>query len=235
MALYDAHEMRIASAAVPHVASRYRAPRARWASFAVIAGLHVAAVATLDLVGVLPVRRLPSELKVIALSAEAMPPPPVVEPKPKDPPPAEVKLSTTPVPVAPTVQASTPPVAVAVAAANPIVAAPAPVIAPPPPAAASPQGPVQVSDLDARAITIVPPKYPLESRRRREQGTVLLNVTLDAAGAVASVALARSSGFERLDKAALEAVRRWRWSPTVRGGEPVAVRGIVEIPFELTG
>jgi periplasmic protein TonB len=233
MALYDAHEMRIASAAVSHVASRYQAPRARWASFAVIAGLHVAAVATLDMVGVLPVRRLPSELKVIALSAEAMPPPPVVEPKPKDPPPAEVKLSTTPVPVAPTVQASTPPVAVA--AANPLVAAPAPVVAPPPPPAAAPQGPMQVSDLDARAITIVPPKYPLESRRRREQGTVLLNVTLDAEGAIASVALARSSGFERLDKAALEAVRRWRWSPTVRGGEAVAVRGVVEIPFELTG
>lgn len=231
MALYDAHEMRIASAAVPHVTSRYRAPRARWASLAVIAGLHVVAIATLDLVGVLPVRRLSSELKVIELSAEAMPPPPVVQPKEK--PPVELpKLATEPAPASAVVQAS-PPVAVA-PPANAIVAAPTAVPTAPLPAPA-PQAPAHVSDLDARAVTIIPPKYPLESRRRREQGTVVIAITLDPEGKVATVSLTRSSGFERLDKAALEAVRRWRWSPTIRAGEAVSVRGIVEIPFELTG
>lgn len=232
MALYDAHEMRIASAPVPHAASRYRAPRPRLVPLAIIGALHVAAFATLDLAGVLPVRRVASELKVIELSAEAMPPPSVVQPKEK--PPVELpKLATVPVPTAPVVQASTP--IVAASSMNPIVAAPTPVPVPPPPAAPAPHGPVQVSDLDARAVTIIPPKYPLESRRRREQGTVVLAITLDTEGKVATVALSKSSGFERLDKAALDAVRRWRWSPTIRGGEAVAVRGVVEIPFELTG
>lgn len=231
MALYDAHEMRIASAAVPHAPSPYQAPRPRLVPLAIIGALHVAAFATLDLAGVLPVRRVASELKVIELSAEAMPPPPVVQPKEK--PPVELpKLATVPVPTAPVVQASTP--IVAAPSVTPIVAAPTPVPVPPP-AAPAPQGPVQVSDLDARAVTIIPPKYPLESRRRREQGTVILAITLDTEGKVATVALSKSSGFDRLDKAALDAVRRWRWSPTIRGGEAVAVRGVVEIPFELTG
>lgn len=232
MALYDAHEMRIASAPVPHAASPYRAPRPRLVPLAIIGALHIAAFATLDLAGVLPVRRVASELKVIELSAEAMPPPPVVQPKEK--PPVELpKLATVPAPTAPVVQASAP--VIAAPSVNPIVAAPTPVPVPPPPAAPAPQGPVQVSDLDARAVTIVPPKYPLESRRRREQGTVILAITLDTEGKVATVTLSKSSGFDRLDKAALDAVRRWRWSPTIRGGEAVAVRGIVEIPFELTG
>jgi protein TonB len=83
-------------------------------------------------------------------------------------------------------------------------------------------------------IEAVPPKYPYESRRLKEQGTVLLDVQLAANGAVERISVRNSSGFPRLDKAALEAVRRWRWSPTLRGGQPVAVRGVVEIPFALT-
>lgn len=233
MALYDAHEMRIAHAPAPYVASRYQGEgRPRWVTLALILGLHLGIAATLDLAGVLPVRRMPSELKVIALSPDIMPPPPVVQPERELPPVVELpRLVTEPAPAAPVVQASTPPVSVP--SVNPVQAAPPPPVATPAPPA--PTGPVQVSDLDARAVTIIPPKYPIESRRRREQGTVVLAVTLDPQGSVASVAISRSSGFDRLDKAALDAVRRWRWSATMRGGEAVAVRGIVEIPFELTG
>jgi protein TonB len=50
---------------------------------------------------------------------------------------------------------------------------------------------------------------------------------------VNDIAVGQSSGFDRLDKAALDAVRRWRWSPTLQGGEAVQVRGMVEIPFVL--
>jgi protein TonB len=49
------------------------------------------------------------------------------------------------------------------------------------------------------------------------------------------VTVQRSSGFASLDNAAREAVRQWRWAPTVRNGEPVLVRGVVEIPFVLQG
>jgi protein TonB len=80
-----------------------------------------------------------------------------------------------------------------------------------------------------------PPRYPIESRRKREQGTVILAVVLTTDGTVADVRIARSSGYSRLDEAARGTVKKWRWSPTVRGGVAVQVRGTVEIPFVLTG
>lgn len=79
-------------------------------------------------------------------------------------------------------------------------------------------------------IAADPPRYPVESRRKREQGTVVLMVILGADGSVADISVSKSSGFERLDKAALSAVRRWKWSPTRRDGAAVMVRGLVEIP-----
>ncbi|GLV24457.1 hypothetical protein TomTYG45_08980 [Sphingobium sp. TomTYG45] len=78
-----------------------------------------------------------------------------------------------------------------------------------------------------------PPRYPIESRRKREQGTVILSLTLGVDGAVESLTIAQSSGFSRLDVAAREAVRSWRWKPMIRDGQPVRVKGVVEIPFVL--
>ena len=83
-------------------------------------------------------------------------------------------------------------------------------------------------------IEAVPPRYPYESRRLKEQGTVVLDVLLGPDGRVERIAVRTSSGHARLDKAALDAVRRWRWSPMLRDGQAVAVRGLVEIPFTLT-
>jgi protein TonB len=56
------------------------------------------------------------------------------------------------------------------------------------------------------------PVYPLVARRRGEEGKVLLRVNLSQSGAVKDVTLEESSGFELLDKAALKAVRHWRFS-----------------------
>lgn len=78
-----------------------------------------------------------------------------------------------------------------------------------------------------------PPRYPHEARRKREEGTVFLELLLARDGTVADIRVARSSGYSRLDAAALEAVRRWRWSATLREGIPVQVTGQVEIPFIL--
>jgi len=233
MALYDAGDMRTRDGLLrPTVPSRYAENgRARWPALAVIAGLHMMLIATLDIAGVLPVRRGPSELKLIQLSPEMAPPPPVAR--------AELPETVEPRPIE---QARPAPSPVRIAAPAPIVSTPvaAPMVAPlsPPPAPAlAPvqSGPVRVADLDTRAVTIVAPKYPVESRRKREQGIVVLSVTLDIDGRVAELELAKSSGFERLDRAALDAVRRWRWSPTLSDGAAVAVRGTVEIPFILQG
>jgi periplasmic protein TonB len=60
-----------------------------------------------------------------------------------------------------------------------------------------------------------------------------LAVTLGIDGAVESLTIAQSSGFSRLDAAARDAVRTWRWKPTIRDGQPVKVKGVVEIPFVL--
>jgi len=79
------------------------------------------------------------------------------------------------------------------------------------------------------------PDYPVEARRRAEHGTVVLRIKVAADGAVAMVEVAQSSGFDLLDDAALDAVRRgWRFVPARRDG--VALESWVEVPirFALT-
>jgi len=92
---------------------------------------------------------------------------------------------------------------------------------------------VQATDLMARMVAGKPPRYPIESRRKHEEGTVLLSLVLGLDGSVQRISIARSSGFERLDKAALQAVRDWRWQPMMRNGAPITVQGVVPITFEL--
>ena len=104
---------------------------------------------------------------------------------------------------------------------------------PAPPAISVGSGIVQGGDLGTQMIAGKPPRYPVESRRKREQGTVLLALTLGLDGAVESLSIAQSSGFARLDNAARDAVRGWRWKPVMRDGQPVRVKGVVEIPFVL--
>jgi protein TonB len=162
---------------------------------------------------------------------------------PTDPPPQELlpprQVEAVPdAPKQPVIVA--PPQVVQVAVAPPQVAT-APQAPPPrtvvvaPAAQPGPSGPVAASDLSTTMISARPPKYPIESRRKHEQGIVVLSVVVDISGSVADVAVSRSSGFARLDKAALDAVRHWRWSPNVRGGQPVMVKGFVDIPFVLEG
>ena len=79
------------------------------------------------------------------------------------------------------------------------------------------------------------PIYPVEARRRAEHGTVVLRIKVAVDGAVELVEIAHSSGFDLLDDAALDAVRRgWRFVPARRDG--IAVESWVEVPirFALT-
>lgn len=101
------------------------------------------------------------------------------------------------------------------------------------PPAPAPPATATATDLSATMIAARPPSYPTLSRRNREQGIVTLAVRLSLDGQVDAVSIARSSGFERLDKAALAAVKHWRWSPTMREGRAVAVAGLVRMPFVL--
>lgn len=76
------------------------------------------------------------------------------------------------------------------------------------------------------------PVYPAVSKRLRESGTVLLRVSLDAAGEVRDINVQTTSAYQRLDQAAMEAVRRWRFVPASRGQQPVASTVIVPIEFK---
>lgn len=222
---------------IPLASSRYGA--ATGPSFTAIAltiAAHVAIAAGLLSLGVSTFSNKEARIVAIDLNSpadEAPPETPPSEPQPQ-------RLETAPmVPV----QAFVAPVP-AVALAPPALSAPAP--APPTPAAAAPNPPpppappsppatVNSSDLGTRMISGSPPRYPVQSRRAREQGVVELLLVLGFDGAVESISVSRSSGFDRLDEAALNAVRRWRWEPTLNRGEPVKVRGVVAIPFQLEG
>jgi len=78
-----------------------------------------------------------------------------------------------------------------------------------------------------------PPTYPRRARHRGIEGTVRLAVWVDAAGAVEGVAVARSSGYDILDRCALDAVRSWRFDPATRNGRPEASKVEVPVAFRL--
>ena len=77
------------------------------------------------------------------------------------------------------------------------------------------------------------PDYPLAARRLGEQGTVMLSVDLDAEGGVRAIAVAQSSGSERLDRAAARAVAAWQFFPARQGELTVASAIEVPIVFRL--
>lgn len=113
------------------------------------------------------------------------------------------------------------------ATAPPSAAVPAAVNAPPAPA------PVSPPRFDAAYLRNPAPVYPLQARRLRERGTVLLRVEVSAAGGALQVMVEQGSGWPLLDDAALAAVRHWRFEPARRGSEPVAAWVLVPIEFDL--
>lgn len=88
---------------------------------------------------------------------------------------------------------------------------------------------------DAGYLNNPAPAYPLLSRRQGETGKVLLLVQVSAQGAAAQVEIKQGSGFSRLDQAALDAVRQWRFVPARLGDTAVAASVVVPITFRLGG
>lgn len=76
------------------------------------------------------------------------------------------------------------------------------------------------------------PRYPARALRRRESGTVLVRAEIDPDGVPVSVSVERSSGSRALDRAAENAVQRWRFRPAQRDGQPTAGSVIVPISFD---
>lgn len=204
--------------------SAYGADRnPNWSTIIAIVALHVITLYGLVKADVIHIAEKRKPL-VVELIAEP-PAPPADQPKPEP----VVVEKVQPIVLAP------PPIIQTVAPPPPITVATTPppkqvAVAAPPPA-----GPVTVGNLDERLLEGNPPRYPMESRRKREQGTVVLRLLIGTDGRVSEISIAQSSGFERLDKAALQAIRGWRWQPIIRDGQPVEVRGLYSMPFTLNG
>jgi protein TonB len=77
------------------------------------------------------------------------------------------------------------------------------------------------------------PAYPIQSRRLGEQGQVVLRVLVGEDGAAQKAQVQQTSGYDRLDRAALATVLTWRYVPGKRGGVPEAMWFDVPIQFVL--
>ncbi|MPW21546.1 TonB family protein [Paraburkholderia sp. CNPSo 3157] len=136
------------------------------------------------------------------------------------------------------------PLPVAQASPQRAIAAPQPAPpAPPAPAAPAPEepgapavgkptmalsAPKDVSHLDC---SIVQPDYPPLSRRRGETGTAMIHFVVGLTGRIENIELKRSSGYDRLDQAALDAMHSSSCKPYLENGEPI--RAAYTQPFNF--
>jgi len=185
---------------------------------------------------IVPVQVLAEFIELQQPRVEPAPPPPQPAPEPPRPRPV------TPRAPAPAPQPAPLPVAEAAPLAPMEVAAPEPAPpsdpAPPtrsaPPSEAPPAPPVIVlPSSNAAYLNNPPPSYPPLSNRLGEQGLVRVRVLVDGDGTATRAEIQTSSGFERLDQAALQATLRWRYVPGTRNGQRVAMWVEVPLRFRL--
>jgi periplasmic protein TonB len=210
----------------------------RWQGAFIVAGLHAAVLAAL--LAYQPSREalsasLPIMVSLITpVQPEQPKPKPVVKrtpaPKPVQPAPVPPLITAAPVIAPPLAYVAPPPPPV-----ERVVEAPPPAPPQPAPVVASAPLPVIPPRFDAAYLENPPPAYPTLSRRLREHGKVVLRVLVTPQGAAERIELRASSGSQRLDGAALETVRRWRFVPARQGSEPVPAWVLVPISFSLEG
>lgn len=166
------------------------------------------------------------------------PPQPTPLPRPDNPPP---KLAPLPPPVFTLLPPQPQPQTITASAQLP---APPAEPAPEPPRAASgslvaaaapaaPTAPKAIATADMRYAKAPPLVYPPLSQRMREHGTTWLRLVVDAQGMPQEVRVERSSGYVRLDEAALTAMRQARFVPHMHDGRPTAWTAVAPLAFEL--
>jgi protein TonB len=166
----------------------------------------------------------PIETRIIEappeVEEEPPPPPPKIETPPPFVPPPEIAID---------IPMEAPPPATAITQAT--TQRP---VAQPPPAPAPAKKPATLPRSDPRR-PLTQPEYPPSSRRAGEAGTVILEVYVLENGRVGDARVKQSSGFPRLDEAAVREVKRsWRLIPGTEDGKPVAMWGQFAVTFKLT-
>lgn len=150
-------------------------------------------------------------------------PPPVAPPQPKPKPVPEPEPQPKPKPT-PLPKALSKPLPKAPPSEKAVSAPP---VKPPPAktakaAKAAPVAPViQPPSAEAQGLNNKAPLYPQLSRKKKEQGTVLLLILVKVDGTVGEIQLKTSSGFSRLDQAAKQAVTRWQFQPALKDGKAI--------------
>jgi periplasmic protein TonB len=110
---------------------------------------------------------------------------------------------------------------------------------PPPPTIVAPQPqpkiPVRAASSGIKPpsrLFYVAPAYPVLARSTQVEGIVIIDATIDEQGTVVDARVLRS--IPLLDEAAVSAVRRWKFSPTLLNGVPVPIVMTVTVNFQLT-
>jgi protein TonB len=194
-----------------------------------------------DIVPAIPAATMPSYV----LAAALPPPPPIVRPAPSPSPSPSPSNSTVPVAAPDRIREETPVTPPSIAQPGAFeggisfgggeVGSFGPPSPPPPPLPEPPkaQGPVRVALLpeSPRKTVDVRPIYPELARIAHVEGTVILESVLDTNGRVTQLKVLRSVPL--LDQAALDAVRQWRYTPSMYYGKPVSVLMTITVRFTL--
>lgn len=158
-------------------------------------------------------------------AAYVRPPQPRPLPRPAMFEPALVNMSMPPITLAPEIA-----VMIRADRTNAISGA---VLATPVPVQSAAPAPFEPPRFDMAYLRNPAPAYPGLSRRMKEQGRVILRVLVSASGDAQEIEVRTSSGSDRLDRSAIEAVRRWRFAPARSGAETIAAWAFVPILFQL--
>ena len=173
---------------------------------------------------------------VIAPAPPAPPTPTPPKPVPRQPPPKPVARPAPP-PLASVAAEPTPQAPVAVTTPQPITSTASPVAEVVEPAAPAPAPPaparVDLPSSSADYLNNPPPPYPPLSKRLNEQGRVVIRARIEIDGTASQAEVRTSSGYQRLDQAALQTVKRWRYVPGKRAGVPEAMWFNIPIQFVL--
>lgn len=200
-------------------------------SLAAVVGLHLLAMwAILAMSQIEPIAVGAKPLYVQFIETTA--PEPVKPPEPLPPTPPRPLEKPKPKPLITTTAQEPSPTAIE-APPEPVAPEPLPPIQAAPEPGPAPEPVIEPPRYNLAYLNNPAPAYPQRSLQLGEEGTVTLRAVITAEGQVKSIEIQKSSGFSRLDQAALNAVRRWRFTPSKRGDTPVEGVAIIPMPFVL--
>jgi periplasmic protein TonB len=110
---------------------------------------------------------------------------------------------------------------------------PAPTPASVPPAVRIVDGKEVVAPHSDPKNPVPPPLYPMGAKRNQEEGTVVLLLTIDAQGRVIESQVDKTSGYDRLDEAAMSGSKTWKLIPGTVDGKPTAMKYKFAVTFKI--